>query len=85
MACRCVQGRTPSVVGRCFSAIVCTTAIAAASWARCQEPLPRPPDEGLFHQHIGDYDSELRRPDGRVDIDAMVTRLQELGVSLFDH
>ena len=37
---------------------------------------PRPP-------HLADYDSELRRPDGRVDTDAMVTRLKELGVTTY--
>ncbi len=30
-----------------------------------------------------DYDSELRRADGRVDVDAMVRRLQELGVGTY--
>jgi hypothetical protein len=30
-----------------------------------------------------DYDSELRRPNGRVDVDAMVRRLQELGVGTY--
>ena len=34
-------------------------------------------------QHLADYDSELRRPDGRVDIDAMVTRLKDLGVTTY--
>jgi len=34
-------------------------------------------------EHLADYDAELRRPDGRVDIDAMVTRLQELGVTTY--
>jgi len=37
----------------------------------------------LFHQHLADYDSELRRLDGRVDIDAMVARLKELGVTTY--
>ncbi len=38
---------------------------------------------GLFHKHLADYDSELRRPDGRVDIEAMVARLKELGVTTY--
>jgi hypothetical protein len=38
---------------------------------------------GLFGQHLADYDSELRRPDGRVDIEGMVTRLRELGVTTY--
>jgi hypothetical protein len=37
----------------------------------------------LWRKHLADYDSELRRPDGRVDIDAMVTRLKELGVTTY--
>jgi hypothetical protein len=37
----------------------------------------------LFRKHLADYDSELRRPDARVDVDAMVTRLKELGVTAY--
>jgi hypothetical protein len=37
----------------------------------------------LFREHLADYDAELRRPDGRVDIDAMVARLKELGVTTY--
>jgi hypothetical protein len=33
--------------------------------------------------HLADYDAELRRPDGRVDVDAMVPRLKELGVTTY--
>ncbi len=33
--------------------------------------------------HWADYDAELRRPDGRVDVDAMVARLKELGVTTY--
>jgi uncharacterized protein YfiM (DUF2279 family) len=43
----------------------------------------QPAGRELFRNHIADYDAELRRPDGRVDIDAMVTRLQELGVATY--
>jgi hypothetical protein len=39
--------------------------------------------QGLFRQHLADYDSELRRPDGRVDVDAMVARLRDLGVTTY--
>ncbi len=38
---------------------------------------------GLFGEHFADYDSELRRTDGRVDIEGMVTRLRELGVTTY--
>jgi hypothetical protein len=46
-------------------------------------PLLPAMDPGLFSKHLADYDSELRRPDGRVDIDAMVARLKELGVTTY--
>lgn len=41
------------------------------------------PNRGFSRQHLADYNSELRRPDGRVDIDAMVTRLEELDVTTY--
>ena len=47
------------------------------------EPLLLATDPGLFSKHLADYDSELRRSDGRVDIDAMVARLKELGVTTY--
>ena len=46
-----------------------------------KSPEEKPPE--LFREHLADYDSELRRPDGRVDIDAMVSRLKELGVTTY--
>ncbi len=33
--------------------------------------------------HLADYDSELRRPDGRVDADLLVARLKDLGVTTY--
>lgn len=36
-----------------------------------------------LHGVIADYDAELRRPDGRIDIDAMVSRLKELGINTY--
>ena len=33
--------------------------------------------------HLADYDAELRKPDGRVDTEAMVGRLKELGVTKY--
>lgn len=41
------------------------------------------PGQGLFRQHLADYDSEFRLANGRVDIDAMVKRLKELGVTTY--
>ncbi|MCC6443305.1 MAG: hypothetical protein IT210_07590 [Armatimonadetes bacterium] len=46
------------------------------AWKIFQKPAP-------LHGLIGDYDSELRRPDGRVDNDKMVARLKELGVNTY--
>ncbi len=48
-----------------------------------QESLASARGTELFHCHLADYDAELRRPDGRVDIDAMTTRLKELGVTTY--
>jgi uncharacterized protein YfiM (DUF2279 family) len=50
--------------------------------AEGESPIPAPAP-GLFGEHFADYDSELRRPDGRVDIEGMVTRLRELGVTTY--
>jgi hypothetical protein len=36
-----------------------------------------------LHDIIADYNAELRRPDGRVDVDLMVARLKELGVNTY--
>jgi hypothetical protein len=50
-------------------------------------PAESPPyttyGSALFREHLADYDAELRRPDGRVDIDAMVVRLKDLGVTTY--
>lgn len=36
-----------------------------------------------MHHTLADYNSELRRPDGRVDVDAMAKRLKALGVTTY--
>jgi hypothetical protein len=48
----------------------------------CGQPT-QSSNPALLRPHLADYDSELRRPDGRVDIDAMVTQLSELGVTTY--
>ena len=56
----------------------------AAVQAPAQEPRQnrsrssqdRPSTQVPMHQHLADYDSELRLPNGRVDTDAMVNRAQ---------
>jgi len=47
------------------------------------EPAMHSPGQGVFRRHFADYNSELRREDGRVDTDAMVVRLKELGVTTY--
>lgn len=42
-----------------------------------------PPNRSFLRRHLADYDSELRRPDGRVDTETMVRRLNDLGVTTF--
>ena len=61
-------------------AVLCATSTLAMAQ---HGPLLKPPAPGLFRQHLADYDAELRRADGRVDTDAMVTRLKELGVTTY--
>jgi hypothetical protein len=38
---------------------------------------------GLHRRHLADYDAELRGADGRVDVEGMVKRLKELGVTTY--
>jgi hypothetical protein len=47
------------------------------------KPSTHPPRQGLFRHHLADYNSELRLPNGRVDTDATVKRLKELGVTTY--
>jgi hypothetical protein len=48
-----------------------------------EKPPSQQPGHGLSRHHVADYDSELRLPNGRVDTDAMVKRLKELGVTTY--
>lgn len=68
--------------------ILCLFASAAIFFASSPalaqtKPSTSVPDSTLFGRHLADYDAELRRADGRVDTDAMVTRLKELGVNTY--
>jgi len=62
-----------------------TLMIALVVWAGMvsKTQVSQPPAPAFLHQHLADYDSELRLPDGRVDIDALVARLKELGVTTY--
>jgi hypothetical protein len=60
-----------------------TIALVISSWMMGQAPVPEPSKQGPFRPHLADYDSELRQAGGRVDIDAMVARLQDLGVTTY--
>lgn len=70
------------LVSQTFFALVAFFA-ACVSAAVQQEPALVPSQQGLFIQHLADYDAELRKVDGRVDIDSMVRRLKELGVTTY--
>lgn len=63
--------------GHGLTVLLLMTALASA-----QPGQPLPPSVAS-RRHLADYNSELRRPDQRVDIDAMVTRLKELGVTTY--
>ncbi|HIE51169.1 MAG TPA: hypothetical protein EYP85_05380, partial [Armatimonadetes bacterium] len=45
------------------------------------QPASRGTD--ALHGVLADYDAELRLPNGRVDLDGMVTRLKQLGVNTY--
>jgi hypothetical protein len=65
------------------STVVLVVLLAAAVLSLNAGAQERLSHTGFFRAHLADYDAELRRPDGRVDIDAMVARLKELGVSTY--
>ena len=67
---------------RWFCALVIFGAATSSTWAQ-QASRWAAPVRALFRQHLADYNSELRRADGRVDADATVTRLKELGVTTY--
>jgi hypothetical protein len=56
----------------------CVLALALAATAAWAQPQAR-----LATPHLADYDAELRGPDRHVDNDAMIRRLQELGVTTY--
>jgi len=55
----------------------------ALALAMAQEPSKPPHAQGRFGLHLADYNSELRRADGRVDIEATLARLKDLGVTTY--
>lgn len=61
-----------------IAVVILTTLLGA-------EPLaPSAHAPALFpHNHLADYDAELRLPNAHVDTDAMVKRLKELGVTTY--
>ena len=65
-----------------YSFLFLSFACAASQPAIAQNRSPARP-QGLFHRHLADYDAELRLPNGRVDTDALVARLKELGVTTY--
>ena len=67
---------TPVVI--CFMdiAVAGTVGTRGESPAKLDNQSAPVPSAGI----LADYDAELRQPDGRVDIDAMTPRLEQLGV-----
>jgi len=70
--------RPATIVLALLGAVLLQTAAQESS-----ERAVHPPGQELFRQHLADYNSALRRADGRVDVDAMVTRLKELSVTTY--
>jgi hypothetical protein len=69
-----------------FYGLVATLALTASAIAQQGPAVGSPTGEkgrGFPGRHLADYDAELRRADGRVDADAMVARLKELGVTTY--
>ena len=56
---------------------------AAVTVAWCSSVFCGGVEPETVHGILADYNSELRRPDGRVDIDAMTARLKDLGVNTY--
>ncbi len=56
---------------------------AVAFPALGSEPISPGQPPAFLGQHLADYNSELRRPDGRVDTEALLERLQELHVTAY--
>jgi hypothetical protein len=75
---------TRSTLGLCvLIALLMTNGTAQAQPRLETKPLATHAGQVLGRTHLADYDAELRRPDGRVDVDAMVARLKELGVTTY--
>ncbi len=68
------------VIG-CFGLIV--LAVGITPLPAQSDPPKQAHDQGIFGRHLADYNSELRRRDGRVDIEATAARLKELGVTAY--
>ncbi len=64
----------------CFWSLVVLWTTTAAVMPQ-EKMSTQGPSQGLRRRHLADYDSELRQSNGRVDTDAMVKRLKELGVT----
>ncbi len=64
----------------CSLLLALATAVSAIGAETAAVPQSVPAFTG---PHLADYDSEPRRPDGRVDIDALLARLKELRVTTY--
>lgn len=71
----------------CFAAMILMGLLGAPALGRAGQESDKqaiePVGQVLSREHLADYNSELRRADGRVDVDAMAARLKELGVTTY--
>jgi hypothetical protein len=68
---------------RWFCGLAVLWTLSAVEGMAQDQPATHSLSQGLLRQHLADYNSELRRADGRVDIEAMAARLKELGVTTY--
>lgn len=69
-------------LGNCLSVLAaCCAAWLPAAAAAAPEAFPLALEK--TPTHLADYDAELRGADGRVAVDALVTRLKDLGVTTY--
>lgn len=77
---RLIRKQAPEMRGVAFFAPRASDTMLQAADKLAGEIFGKP---APLHDVFADYDAELRRPDGRVDIDLMVARLKELGINTY--
>jgi hypothetical protein len=77
-----MQMRTTFLPAMILLGLLGATALGTAGQESDNQAV-QPASRELFREHLADYNSELRRADGRVDVEAMAARLKELGVTTY--